>query len=284
MLSVLWGPGFATKRQLDLLLARTSLEGGSLFCIKNDSEERLADFLSGGLFGGKVCLVGEFLLESPHYEAEIRELLIRLAASEHFIFLRERNLSDEWQEVFKNTGADVRECKNPSPAMLLKFSETEAAKLGLRLSESELLLAIEEEGGDPEAVFRRLERLSLEGGGPRKKKTLPEPNFFTFADMAAGKNKYRAMQLLHSYVRDGFGAEEAFWKLWWKVKTLRMVDSGGPQAKLHPFVQKRAREDLKNYTSQELRGLSYGLMDLFSEVRRGEENFEEGLEKILLQL
>ena len=90
--------------------------------------------------------------------------------------------------------------------------------------------------------------------------------------------------LLRSYLRRGFGAAEAFWKLWWKVKTLRLADSGASDLGLHPFVLKKAKDDLGKYTSEELKNLSLELLDLFSEVRRGGTSFEEGLEKILLKL
>ena len=111
-----------------------------------------------------------------------------------------------------------------------------------------------------------------------------EPNYFNFADAAGARNKYQALRLLLSYIKEGFGGEEAFWKLWWKVKTLRMVGSGADGLGLHPFVLKKTSEDLKRFSQVELKNLSLELMDIFSEVRRNETSFEEGLEKILLKI
>ena len=156
----------------------------------------------------------------------------------------------------------------------------------MNLSSLELRILISEVGDDPWALLNKLERLFLEGRAPalRPKVLGPEPNYFNFADAASGKKKYQALSLLRSYVKDGLGAEEAFWKLWWKIKTLRLVDSGEKNTGLHPFVEKKALGDLQNFSSEELKKLSYELLDLFSEVRRGEATFEEGLEKILLKV
>src|SRR3989338_5495901 len=50
------------------------------------------------------------------------------------------------------------------------------------------------------------------------------------------------------------------------------------------FVQKKTFQDLRNFSSWELKKISRELLDLFSSVRRGEDNFEEGLEKLIIRL
>ncbi len=47
---------------------------------------------------------------------------------------------------------------------------------------------------------------------------------------------------------------------------------------------KKSKEDLKNFSEDKLREISLELADIFSGVRKGESNFEEGLEKLLLRV
>ncbi len=285
-LYVLWGERFWARKKLKELLLRAREKKSAIFKLIPDVYEPLENYLSGNVFGERVCLVGEYLLSSPDYTPELKNILDALVSSDHIILLLEAELSAEWQERFKRAGAKLEEFKNPGEAKFLSWTKAEAEKLSLALAPGELKILISDTGLDPWAILAKLERLSLEPARPAgmTKAFGGEPNYFNFADAASGKNKYQALRLLRHYIEAGFGAEEAFWRLWWKVKTLRMVDSGRGNLGLHPFVQKKARDDLRNFSSEELNKLSYEMMDLFSEVRRGEANFGEGLEKLLLKI
>ena len=286
MLYVLYGESFWARSKLTELLARAREKNYDILKLEEDGEPPLNSFLSRDLFGQKVFLVLEGLLENSQRALELKNLAPDLVGSENIMVLVEAELPEFWRKLFKEAGAKMQEFKKPPEAKLISWLEGTAKKIGLNLFSLELRILISEVGDDPWALLNKLERLFLEGRAPalRPKVLGPEPNYFNFADAASGKKKYQALSLLRSYVKDGLGAEEAFWKLWWKIKTLRLVDSGEKNTGLHPFVEKKALGDLQNFSSEELKKLSYELLDLFSEVRRGEATFEEGLEKILLKV
>ncbi|MDP3785293.1 MAG: hypothetical protein Q8R12_04490 [bacterium] len=285
MIFILYGERFWARKKLNGFLAKAREKGGPIFRVDADSQTPLRDYLSRDLFGKKVCLVLEDLLQNPDREKEIKELLGFMASSEgNIVFLLEDELSEKWRESLKKNGAKLEKFSNPPAVRLAAWVREEAEKRGVALSPTETGVLVETGSEDPWTILNKLERRSLENIELGSKKVFQEPNYFDFADAASAKNKPRALLLLRSYMQSGFGAEEAFWKLWWKVKTLRLADSGASDTGLHPFVLKKAREDLGKYTSEELKNLSLELLELFSEVRRGETSFEEGLEKILLKL
>ncbi len=285
MIFILHGERFWAKRKLNAFLARAREKEALIFQIDADSATPLRDYLSRDLFGKKVCLILEDLLQNSDREKEIKELLDFIADSkENIVFLLEEELPEKWLERFKKSGAKIEKFSNPPAARFAVWVREEAEKRGVSLSPAEVASLVEAGPEDPWAILNKLERRSLENIKLGSKKIFREPNYFDFADAASGKDKPRALLLLRSYMRQGLGAEEAFWKLWWKVKTLRLADSGATDIGLHPFVLQKAKDDLGKYTSGELKNLSLELLDLFSEVRRGETGFEEGLEKILLKL
>ena len=52
----------------------------------------------------------------------------------------------------------------------------------------------------------------------------------------------------------------------------------------HPFVVKKTLAGAKNFTETELHEISFSLVRLYHDARRGIGNFTIGLEKILLKL
>ncbi|MBI2024404.1 hypothetical protein HYT00_03400 [Candidatus Giovannonibacteria bacterium] len=284
MLYVFYGEPFWAREKLSELAARAREKNCEVFRADYASEVPLNSFLSRGLFGGKTFLILENLLEVPEREREIKALASDFSASENIVAVLERELSEEWAECFKNSGAKTQEFKKVTGAKLSSWLGLKAGEMGLKLDrmDSDALLA---ESTDPVSLLNKLERMHLEKGniGKSKTKMETEPNYFSFADAVSGRRKEAALLMLRNYIKEGLGAEEAFWKLWWKIKTLRMVDSGMRNHGLHPFVEKKALEHLSNFKSEELKKISSELQDLFSGARRGEENFEEGLEKILLR-
>lgn len=284
MLYILYGHQFWARKKLREFLARARERSSALFKLSSEAYLPLAGYLSSDLFGKKVVLVGEHLLENPEYERELKELAGRLAASENIIFLLEEELAQDWEELFRKIGARLEKFKNPPQEKFFSWAREEAGKSEVSLSASELKVLAEEFDFDPWTIAAKLERMSLEKIKISGKSFFSEPNYFQFADLASARRKYEALKLLRGFVKQGLGGEEAFWKLWWKVKTLRLVDSGQKDLGLHPYVLQKSRADLKNFSSEGLKRLSYELMDIFSQVRRGEESFEEGLERLLLKL
>lgn len=284
MLFILHGHRFWARKKLNELLAKARGKEGRIFKLDSGRYAPLADYLSADLFGRRVTISGEDLLQNPEYEKEIAEALSRLVSSDNLLFFLEGELSESCQERFRKAGAKLEKFKNPPPARFLAWAAGKAQSLGLDLTARELDFLAAEFEFDPWVLESKLERISLEKLQISSKKSLPEPNYFQFTDLASARRKYEALKLLRGFIKQGLGGEEAFRKLWWKIKTLRMVDSGEKNLGLHPFVLKKATEDVKHFSSEELKNLSHELMDIFSEVRRGGESFEEGLEKILLKL
>ena len=288
MLYIFHGEQFWIREKVLELSKKAQEKGCEIFRMDESSRTSLNSFLARNLFGKKIFLVGEHLLEIPERAQEAKALARDLMQSENVVVLFEYKISEAWEKIFDKAEAKVQEFKKPSPAKLSGWLQAKAKEFGLSLFKMDLDILISDTGPDPFALQNKLERLSLEKSKITAKKSYSAPqNYFNFADAASGKRKYQALSLLRSYVKGGFGAEEAFWKLWWKIKTLRMVDSGKSASwrtsGLHPFVEKKALADLQNYSPGELKKLSCELLDLFSQVRRGEESFEEGLEKLLLK-
>lgn len=284
MIFVLWGDRFWARFKLNELVSRANDIGNEVFWLDRESADSVGRFIGSGIFASKNCIVGEFLLENPNYDAEIADLLDELAASKNIIILLEEELSDAWQEKFRKVGAKIQKFAKASEAKILSWAENAAKELELKISKPELKIIASECGLDPSSIKNKLERLFL---GDRPPARLPKAvggNYFNFADAVSAKNRHQALRLLLSYANDGFGGEEAFWKLWWKIKTLRMIVSGAQDLGLHPFVLKKSSEDLKMFSDEELKKISFELADIFSEVRKNETTFEEGLERLLLRI
>ncbi|MEK7085269.1 MAG: hypothetical protein AAB904_01935 [Patescibacteria group bacterium] len=292
------------RRKLERLLAEAREKGRTVSYFPSDGSRPTAELLSQDLFAHKRCLWSENMFQDSAREAELLEALPRLAASPDIFIFTEEELSESLQDTLKRAGVKVEEIKNPSSKYLLSWAEGEAKKLGLPLSESRLKEIAEEAAGDPWALEAVLLRAA--SGGEAEKKHLPtakepsfapsfvktmegkkasegKPNYFDFADAASAKNRGRAIKLLSGYIKEGLGAEEAFWKLWWKIKTLRMVEAHAKDTGVHWFAERKAREDLRRWNTGELEEYSRALCDLFSEARRGERDFEEGLLALLVR-
>ena len=283
MLYLLLGERFWTLEKLNSLIAKAREKNTPVFFLTADSKEPISNYLSSGLFEKKNLLVSRFLLENKNYEAEIEDILHALASSENIFIFQEEEVSEKWEEKFKQAGAKIGKAGKVSTQKLLTWARLEAEKISLKLSDSEIYAIIEEASEDPWQIKLLLERRSLEKLLFTKNSAV-EPNYFEFADAMSAKNKHSSLRLLRRYMKGGFGAEEAFWRAWWKIKTLRTLESGAKGLELHPFVQKKGLLELRNYSSGELAKISLEFLDLFSEVRRGNVSFEEGLERILINI
>src|SRR3989344_3750613 len=288
MLYLFHGEPFWIQEKLLELEKRATEKNYEVFKIRDDSQVPLNSFLSRDLFGKKTFLILDNVLEIPERGEEVKKLAEDFSRSENIIAVVEEDISESSAKAFEKAGANIKEFKKPSAAKFLAWLSVKAKAAGLNLSKQDTDILIFETGSDPFAILNKLERLNLEAkplsGGLASSASTNEPNYFNFADAVFGKRKNQAISMLRAYIRDGLGAEEAFWKLRWKIKTLRLVDSGKKTTNLHPFVQKKAIQDLQNFSSRELKKISQDLLDIFSEVRRGEDNFEDGLERLIIKL
>ena len=284
MLYLFHGEPFWIQEKLLELEKRATEKNYEVFKIRDDSQVPLNSFLSRDLFGKKTFLILDNVLEIPERGEEVKKLAEDFSRSENIIAVVEEDISESSAKAFEKAGANIKEFKKPSAAKFLAWLSVKAKEAGLNLSKQDTDILILETGSNPFAILNKLERLSLESRLPARLPKAVGGNYFNFADAVFGKRKNQAISMLRSYIRDGLGAEEAFWKLRWKIKTLRLVDSGKKTTNLHPFVQKKAIQDLQNFSSRELKKISQDLLDIFSEVRRGEDNFEDGLERLIIKL
>ncbi|OGF68983.1 hypothetical protein A3H65_00280 [Candidatus Giovannonibacteria bacterium RIFCSPLOWO2_02_FULL_45_14] len=284
MLYAFHGETFWIREKLAELEKKAREKDYEISKLVEDSQVPLNSFLSRNLFGKKTFLILDNILGAPERAEEVKKLAQDLSRSENIVALVEKDISEAWAKILEKAGANIKEFRKPSASKFLAWAGAKAKEAGVILSREDMDILISREASDSFAILNALERISLEKTKITREKEKSEPNYFNFADAVFGKRKNQAVSMLRSYIKDGFGAEEAFWRIWWKIKTLRQVDSGKKTANLHPFVQKKAIQDLQNFSSGELKKISSELLDLFSNVRRGEENFEEGLEKVIIRL
>ncbi|MDO8183638.1 MAG: hypothetical protein Q7T49_01450 [bacterium] len=86
--------------------------------------------------------------------------------------------------------------------------------------------------------------------------------------------------------RQGLGVEEIFPALAWQAKTMLLVAVSQPEDKLDlkPFVLSKAKQGLKNYSLLELKKLFANLIELYHSSYPNSDEFEFGLEKIILTI
>ncbi len=84
-------------------------------------------------------------------------------------------------------------------------------------------------------------------------------------------------------LHEGIAAEEVHSILMWQMKTMLQVLVGATDD-IKPFVLGKAKTFLTKYSPVEIRDLSFKLISLYHDSRRGLVDFNKGLEKIILGL
>ncbi|MEK7461616.1 MAG: hypothetical protein AAB586_00900 [Patescibacteria group bacterium] len=113
-----------------------------------------------------------------------------------------------------------------------------------------------------------------------------EFNIFTFTDAVGSRQKKQSWVLYRKALSTGISAEEIFYKLVWQIKSLLIASKtkNAGEADMKTFPYNRARSFLKNFKINELEALSESLVVGYNSVRRGKEEMETFVEKILLNL
>ena len=125
---------------------------------------------------------------------------------------------------------------------------------------------------------------SLEYVAP-KADTRPAFNIFSLGDALGNRNKKDLWVLYQQAVATGLGDEEVCGTLLWSVKNMALMkNEGAGDAGLNPFVAKKSRSFARNYTSDEIVGLSRKLVILYHEAHRGGEPMNIALERFILAL
>jgi DNA polymerase III delta subunit len=111
-------------------------------------------------------------------------------------------------------------------------------------------------------------------------------NIFSITDAFTAKNKNRAWLLFQEALMSGVSAEEVLWKLIWSVNNLLLVKNTKDISKLKmkPYPLTKAKNAAKTFSNEELKRLSASLVDLYHLNYLGTDEFEFGLEKIILSI
>jgi DNA polymerase III delta subunit len=140
------------------------------------------------------------------------------------------------------------------------------------------------------SVWPELEKLATKEQEFTKAQTLfnsrPAFNIFSITDAFTTRNKNRAWALYQEAEIHGISAEEILWKLIWSVNNLLLVKNTKDQNKLKmkPYPLTKAKTAAKTFSNEELKNLSASFLDLYHTTFLGTDEFEFGLEKILLSV
>ncbi len=111
-------------------------------------------------------------------------------------------------------------------------------------------------------------------------------NIFSITDAFTTRHKNRAWMLYQEALMTGISAEEVLWKLIWSVNNLLLVKNtkDASKLKMKPYPLTKAKAAAKTFSNEELKNLSTSFLDLYHATFLGTDEFEFGLEKILLNI
>lgn len=297
MLHLLYGKDSLRSRQkLNELLDffRSKKENSRFFRMdeENFSIEEFEGFLkSKSLFGGKNIIVCAGLLENKAASNFILKNLNRCANSDSIFLFLGKEISDELLTPFKENSEKIQKFDLFAGAKVKKWMQDEAEKRKIKLPADIQEKIAEKCGNDLWCVSSEIELYSL--GGEIESATVKEKyNPFQICDAVASRDRKTSWILLQKALLNGVPAEEVFWKIVWQIKNLLMIKRLAvfphltleKETKLHPFVIKKNLYSIRNFTQEELNQLSWNLVELYHKIRKGQAEFEIGLEKILISL
>lgn len=113
-----------------------------------------------------------------------------------------------------------------------------------------------------------------------------EVNVFALTDAFGLRDKKKLWILYQSALIQGMSTEEIHRLLMWQVKSLLSAKQSKTalEAGLNPFVFKKSLGFSKNFDLAELNNLSFGLVTMYHDARRGIIDFDISLEKFILDL
>lgn len=120
----------------------------------------------------------------------------------------------------------------------------------------------------------------------KKADTRPAFNIFALGDALGKRDRKELWVLYQGAIAAGMEPEEICGTLFWSVKNMALMKNAeaGDDAGLNPFVAKKARAFAKNYTHEEIVGLSRALVSCYHEAHRGGEPMDIALERFILNL
>lgn len=117
----------------------------------------------------------------------------------------------------------------------------------------------------------------------KQKTEKPGFQIFDLANSLGARDRKNLWLGYQRVLRDGIAPEEIANILMWQVRMMLQVSTGATED-IKPFVLGKAKNFLKNYSPKELNDLSFALVELYHEARRGFVDYEEGLEKLILTI
>lgn len=111
-------------------------------------------------------------------------------------------------------------------------------------------------------------------------------NTFSLADALGTRDKKQLWVLYQKAKLNNVSDEEIHGKLFWQIKSMLLASSASSaeEAELNPFVFRKSRGFLKNYTEKELKKLSFSLTVLYHDTRRGVHEMDNALERFVLEI
>ncbi len=109
---------------------------------------------------------------------------------------------------------------------------------------------------------------------------------FALSDALGRRSKKDTWVLLQKALDAGGVAEEIHGMLFWQVKSMILAVSSktAGEAGLNPFVFRKSLSFSKNFTEEELKGLSSRLVSIYHEAHRGGDELSIALEKFVLSI
>ncbi|MBU2109352.1 hypothetical protein KKB71_00115 [Patescibacteria group bacterium] len=289
MLYLLFGKDtYRSRQKLNELLDffRSKTKDFGIFRISGESfnAEEFESFLkSKNLFNERSIIVCIDIVENKSASNFILNNLERCADSENIFLFLEKEVGNDILALFKKSAEKIQKFDLLSGAKLKKWIQEEAGKRKIKLSLDTQDKITEKYSSDLWRVSSEID-ISALGGEIKRAETKEQYNPFQICDAFAYKDRKTAWILFQKALFNGITAEEVFWKIWWQIKTLILVKNQPHGLNLHPFVIKKTLRNINNFTKEELNNLSWQLVNLYHKTRKGQAEFEIGLEKFILNI
>ena len=111
-------------------------------------------------------------------------------------------------------------------------------------------------------------------------------NIFILTDAIGARDKRQAWVLYRKALLSGQAAEEIFWRVTWIVKSMHLASrtKDFTETDMKEFPYRKAKQFNKNFKEGELENISESLVVGYHNARRGLEEIELLLEKVILGL
>lgn len=158
-----------------------------------------------------------------------------------------------------------------------------ADKLELLVASETVFVCLEQEVAKDLAAAAKRAGAKLESFAAEARDGVRAFNIFSLTDALGRRDRRELWLRCQEALAHGFSEEEIFWKLvWWVKSVLLFAKAEKPPAEMKPFVVQKNREALRHYQKVDLENLSEQLVALWHDARRGERDFELGLERLVL--